>query len=43
MIDFVDYKNCVRNSGISSGVFFFLFQTDRKLGLSIEIVKSLYV
>lgn len=23
MIDFVDYKNCVRNSGISSGVVFF--------------------
>lgn len=43
MIDFVDYKNCVRNSGIFSGVVFFLFQTDRKLGLRIEMVKSLYV
>lgn len=39
MIDFVDYKNCVRNSGIFSRVVF-LFQTDRKLGLSLEIVKS---
>lgn len=37
MIDYVDYKNCVRNSWIFSGVIF-LFQTDRKLGLSIEIV-----
>lgn len=43
MIDFVDYKNCVEILGFFLEWFFFLFQTDRKLGLSIEIVKSLYV
>lgn len=42
MIDFVDYKNCVEILGFFLE-WFFLFQTDRKLGLSIEIVKSLYV
>lgn len=38
MIDYVDYKNCVRIKFLDFFWSDFLFQTDRKLGMSIEIV-----
>lgn len=33
MIDFVDYKNCVRNSGIFSGVVFFFIPNWQEAGI----------